>query len=96
MIDLFGRLPVHSRQNVRHVIAMPSSSAHAYSYGDNIAMFGAAATILSVWIHETAHSIDGHSFESYIGAGNHFSGISTADVLLDQQLILNRFFNLDR
>lgn len=58
-MDQFGRVPVHMRQWVRHVIALPSSvGGHAYNSGGNIAMFDNIDNAITVFIHETAHSLD--------------------------------------
>lgn len=58
LINTFGRLPVHSRQFVRHVISLPASAGHAYNDGGNIALFGDTISNVNVHIHETAHSLD--------------------------------------
>ncbi|KAL8745275.1 MAG: hypothetical protein Q9190_002581 [Brigantiaea leucoxantha] len=59
MIDLFGRLPVHTRQWVRHMIALPDpNGGHAYNSNGNIAMFNRINGDLTVFIHESGHSLD--------------------------------------
>ncbi|KAL9613819.1 MAG: hypothetical protein Q9167_001666 [Letrouitia subvulpina] len=59
LIAVFGRLPVHTRQFVRHVIALPDDGAWAYNSGGNIAMF---ADVIhdnpAVFLHEAGHSLD--------------------------------------
>jgi len=65
LIDLFGRLPVQTRQFVRHVISLPATGAHAYNSDGNIAMFD--ITTLTVFVHESGHSLD------LLGAYNHSS-----------------------
>ncbi|KAF3921203.1 hypothetical protein ABW21_db0203567 [Orbilia brochopaga] len=59
MIDLFGKLPLHMRELVRHPIAVNDPSCSAYSYttiGDIV--FRGNCYKPSVWIHETAHQMD--------------------------------------
>ena len=58
LIDRFGRLPVHTRQWVRHVITVPSQDNYAYNAGGNIAFFGTTMGNLNVHVHESAHSLD--------------------------------------
>ncbi|KAL8634692.1 MAG: hypothetical protein Q9228_007727 [Teloschistes exilis] len=59
MIDLFGRLPVHTRQYVRHMIALPDpAGGHAYNSNGNIALFNRIDGDLTVFIHESGHSLD--------------------------------------
>ncbi|KAL9614047.1 MAG: hypothetical protein Q9167_001462 [Letrouitia subvulpina] len=58
MIDLFGRLPVKTRSYVRHMIALPAASGYAYNWNGNIAMFNRINGDLTVFIHESGHSLD--------------------------------------
>lgn len=58
LVNRFGRLPVHTRQYVRHVITLPSANAYAYNSGGNIAFFGTTLSDLNVHVHESAHSLD--------------------------------------
>lgn len=60
MVDLFGRIPVRARSYVRHIVAMRGQGRAAYSGGDNIALFGDSHQ-MSIFIHEVAHSLDGHA-----------------------------------
>ena len=60
MIDNFGRMPVRMRDYVRHIIALPGQKS-AGSNGDNIAFFG-TSNVISIFIHETAHSLDSHAY----------------------------------
>ncbi|KAM3497257.1 hypothetical protein MY10362_009389 [Beauveria mimosiformis] len=64
MTELFGRLPVRMRQYVRHVIALPGQRS-AGSAGDNIQMNGDCE--ITVFIHETGHSLDSHAFDPSYG-----------------------------
>ncbi|KAL8712507.1 MAG: hypothetical protein Q9220_003355 [cf. Caloplaca sp. 1 TL-2023] len=57
-IDRFGRLPVHTRQFVRHVVSLPATAGHAYNDGGNIVFFGVTLSDINVHIHESAHSLD--------------------------------------
>ncbi|KAI9874913.1 MAG: hypothetical protein M1830_009135 [Pleopsidium flavum] len=57
LIDRFGRLPVQTREWVRHVIALPDSFGHAYNQDGNIAMFNIIDD-LGVFVHESGHSLD--------------------------------------
>ncbi|KAL8833169.1 MAG: hypothetical protein Q9170_004450 [Blastenia crenularia] len=58
LINTFGRLPVHTRQFVRHVVSLPASGGHAYNDGGNIVFFGVTLSDVNVHIHESAHSLD--------------------------------------
>ena len=61
LIDHFSRVPVRSRQWVRHVIDLPDHSSHqnyAFNANGNIALINKADATLAVLIHETAHSLD--------------------------------------
>ncbi|KAL9595275.1 MAG: hypothetical protein Q9179_005044 [Wetmoreana sp. 5 TL-2023] len=58
LVDRFGRLPVPTRQFVRHVISLPSANGNAYNSGGNIAFFGSTIDNLNVHLHEAAHSLD--------------------------------------
>ncbi|KAM3475799.1 hypothetical protein MY5147_003551 [Beauveria neobassiana] len=60
MTELFGRLPVRMRQYIRHMIALPGQRS-AGSAGDNIQMNGDCE--ITVFIHETGHSLDSHAFD---------------------------------
>lgn len=60
LIEFFGRVPVHMRQWVRHMIALPDpKGGHAYNSNGNIALFDRVNGELTVFLHETAHSLDG-------------------------------------
>ncbi|KZV88927.1 hypothetical protein EXIGLDRAFT_678418 [Exidia glandulosa HHB12029] len=56
MIDLFGRLPVHERQWVRHVIAVPGGGS-AYMSNADVVFQGPVGTP-SVFQHEVGHAVD--------------------------------------
>ena len=58
LTDLFGRLPVHMRQWVRHVILLPAPATWAYNQGGNIAIFHTVEGDLELFLHETGHSLD--------------------------------------
>ncbi|KAL8842394.1 MAG: hypothetical protein Q9170_000522 [Blastenia crenularia] len=59
MIDLFGRLPVKTRSYVRHMIALPDpNGGHAYNSNGNIALFNRVNGDLTVFVHESGHSLD--------------------------------------
>lgn len=58
LVDRFGRLPVHTRQFVRHVITLPAANGYAYNSGGNIAFFGTTLSNINVHVHEAAHSLD--------------------------------------
>ena len=61
MIKIFGSMPVHMRQWVRHMVSLPADGgAHAYNAGDNIMLAGNVGT--TVFVHETGHSLDAHAF----------------------------------
>ncbi|KAJ3490178.1 hypothetical protein NLG97_g5845 [Lecanicillium saksenae] len=65
MTELFGRMPVRMRQFIRHIIALPGQRS-AGSSGDNIQMNGDCE--ITVFIHETGHSLDSHAFDPKYGA----------------------------
>ncbi|KAH7106114.1 hypothetical protein BKA62DRAFT_688889 [Auriculariales sp. MPI-PUGE-AT-0066] len=56
MIDLFGRLPVHERQWIRHVIAVPGGGS-AYMSTADVVFQGPVGTP-SVFQHEVGHAVD--------------------------------------
>ncbi|KAL8957758.1 MAG: hypothetical protein Q9183_005975 [Haloplaca sp. 2 TL-2023] len=58
LVDTFGRLPVKTRQYVRHIITLPAKNGWAYNANGNIAFFGTPMTDLNVHLHEAAHSLD--------------------------------------
>ncbi|KAL8850095.1 MAG: hypothetical protein Q9221_004956 [Calogaya cf. arnoldii] len=58
LINTFGRLPVHTRDFVRHLISVPSSKWEASNVDGNIVFFGPTLNNLPVHIHESAHSLD--------------------------------------
>ncbi|KAI5792554.1 hypothetical protein DFH27DRAFT_517103 [Peziza echinospora] len=60
MVEIFGRMPVKSRQFVRHIISIPGVIS-AGSSGDNIVLRGTGPNLMTVFIHETAHSMDSHA-----------------------------------
>jgi len=57
IVDTFGKLPVRFRSFVRHMLFVPGTES-AGSSGDNVQMNGELG--VSVFIHEVAHSFDGH------------------------------------
>jgi hypothetical protein len=58
LIDRFGKLPVLTRQWVRHIIALPDpAGGHAYNWNGNIAMFNVVDD-MDVFVHESGHSLD--------------------------------------
>ncbi|KAL8686994.1 MAG: hypothetical protein Q9218_006712 [Villophora microphyllina] len=59
LIDMFGRLPVHTRQWVRHVVSLPSKSSSAYSDSGDMVLFGNAINNINVYIHESGHCLTG-------------------------------------
>ena len=60
MIDIFGRMPVRMRQYVRHILAVPGVIS-AGSSGDNIVLKGTGPNLMTLFVHETAHSLDSHA-----------------------------------
>ncbi|KAK2758796.1 hypothetical protein FQN54_003488 [Arachnomyces sp. PD_36] len=73
IVDTFGKLPVHFRSFVRHMIFVPGDPS-AGSAGDNVQMNGELG--ISVFVHETAHSMDGHGFPD-------IGGFSVSQIWLD-------------
>ncbi len=75
MIDLFGQLPVHMRQWVRHLIALPDpNGGHAYNSNGNVALFDKIEGAITVFIHETGHSLDllGAYYDKPLSASNYW------------------------
>ncbi|KAF7563681.1 hypothetical protein G7046_g467 [Stylonectria norvegica] len=66
MIDIFGRLPVHMRSYIRHLIATPGlndgAAAWTWSNGDCVVE---SAPSVSVLLHEVSHSLDWHALPQY-------------------------------
>ncbi|EWC47256.1 hypothetical protein DRE_03375 [Drechslerella stenobrocha 248] len=59
MASLFGRMPEHMRELVRHLIAVPADSCSALSYTDiGDIVFSGNCDTPSIFIHETAHQLD--------------------------------------
>lgn len=58
--ELFGKMPVRMRSFVRHMFFTPLQNS-AGSSGDNVQMNGDLP--ITVYVHETAHSLDGHAFD---------------------------------
>lgn len=56
MIDLFGRIPVHERQWIQHVIAVPGGGS-AYEWNACVVFQGPVAHI-TVFQHEIGHALD--------------------------------------
>ncbi len=56
MIDIFGRLPVHERQYIRHVVAIPGLNS-AYMSNGNVVFKGSVGAP-SVFQHEVGHAVD--------------------------------------
>ncbi|KAL2068042.1 hypothetical protein VTL71DRAFT_16140 [Oculimacula yallundae] len=56
MIDLFGRIPVHERQWIQHVVAVPGANS-AYM-GSAIVVFRGTVSVPSVFQHEIGHAVD--------------------------------------
>ncbi|KAJ3496057.1 hypothetical protein NLG97_g2944 [Lecanicillium saksenae] len=54
---LFGKLPIQMRQWIRHVIDVPSQQGHAFEWNGSVIFF-AADNSITVFAHETAHSLD--------------------------------------
>ncbi|KAL8664830.1 MAG: hypothetical protein Q9202_002692 [Teloschistes flavicans] len=74
LIDRFGRLPVHTRQWVRHLLALPHPSSSAYSMNGDIVVFGNAISNINVYVHESGHTITGQgAFPAYPKGGAKFS-----------------------
>ncbi|KAK2592709.1 hypothetical protein QQS21_009584 [Conoideocrella luteorostrata] len=66
MMDIFGRMPVHMRSYIRHLVATPAlndgAAAFTYSSGDCVVE---SVPGLSTMIHETSHSLDWHAMPQY-------------------------------
>ncbi|KAH9213334.1 hypothetical protein DL95DRAFT_302714 [Leptodontidium sp. 2 PMI_412] len=62
MIDLFGRLPVHERQWVVNIVAVPGANS-AYWNGA-LALFRGSVGVPSVFQHEIGHALDQYNHGS--------------------------------
>jgi hypothetical protein len=58
MIDLFGRLPIHEREWIQHVITVPGGGS-AYESSAVVVFQGAVGTP-SVFQHEVGHAVDAY------------------------------------
>ncbi|KAL8996868.1 MAG: hypothetical protein Q9169_003720 [Polycauliona sp. 2 TL-2023] len=58
LVNTFGRLPIHTRDFVRHIVSIPSDQTYAYNMNGNIVFFGATLNSLPIHLHEAAHSLD--------------------------------------
>ncbi|KAI4107001.1 MAG: hypothetical protein L6R37_001894 [Teloschistes peruensis] len=60
IIDLVSRLPVRSREYVKHVILLPDTFVHAYNDQGNLVVFDMPSGVVGfeVFLHETGHSLD--------------------------------------
>jgi hypothetical protein len=58
MIDLFGRLPIHERQYITNVIAVPGGGS-AYETSAIVVFQGPVGTP-SVFQHEVGHAVDAY------------------------------------
>ncbi|KAL8685096.1 MAG: hypothetical protein Q9218_007980 [Villophora microphyllina] len=58
LVNTFSRVPVRTRQYVRHVVSLPATYGHAYNSGGDVVMFGDTINNINVYIHESAHSLD--------------------------------------
>ncbi|KAI4182851.1 MAG: hypothetical protein L6R41_005747 [Letrouitia leprolyta] len=58
VVNLLGRVPVGARQFVRHLLTLPSDGPHAFNANGNLAMFKIGPNGLTVYLHETGHSLD--------------------------------------
>lgn len=58
MIDLFGRLPVHERQWIQHVMAVPGGGS-AYESAA-VTVYQGPVGVPSVFQHETGHAVDAY------------------------------------
>ncbi|KAL8864855.1 MAG: hypothetical protein Q9174_007190 [Haloplaca sp. 1 TL-2023] len=61
-IRVFGRVPVHTRQFVRHAVTVPNGGG-AYNLGGDLLFYGGSMGNLNVHIHEAAHSLDARAFK---------------------------------
>jgi hypothetical protein len=64
MIDLFGRLPVHERQWIQHVIGVPGGGS-AYERSA-VVVFQGPVGVPSVFQHETTHAVDAYISSSQL------------------------------
>ena len=58
MIDLFGRLPIHERQYITNVVAVPGGGS-AYETSA-VVVFQGAVGVPSVFQHEVGHAVDAY------------------------------------
>ncbi|KAI4221862.1 MAG: hypothetical protein L6R36_006589 [Xanthoria steineri] len=60
-IRVFGRVPVCTRQFVRHAVTGPNGGG-AYNLGGDLLFYGGSMGNLNVYIHEAAHSLDARAY----------------------------------
>lgn len=77
MIDLFGRLPVHERQWVKNVIAVPGGGSAYMSNG--IVVFQGPVGTPSVFQHETGHAVDFYARDTQSSATTEWTNAEAAD-----------------
>lgn len=68
MVDIWGRLPVRSRSYLRHVLALPGERS-GINYGVDMVLTGDAQKAPTLWVHETAHSLDYYANGSHLAQG---------------------------
>ena len=58
LIDTFGRLPVRTREYIRHVVSIPADRPWGYHMDGTLTLLGSAIDSLAIQFHEAAHSLD--------------------------------------
>ncbi|KAL8686948.1 MAG: hypothetical protein Q9218_006744 [Villophora microphyllina] len=87
MVEMLGRLPVHTRQWVRHVVTLPDKDAWAQNVDGDIAFYGEAMSNLNIYIHESGHSLDllgaYNGYRNYTWAEAVHHGLSSSEEWLE-------------
>ncbi|OBT66254.1 hypothetical protein VE03_04345 [Pseudogymnoascus sp. 23342-1-I1] len=77
MIDLFGRLPIHERQYITNVIAVPGAGS-AYETSAIVVFQGPVGTP-SVFQHEVGHAVDAYHHDAQSSETDIFKNAINAD-----------------
>ncbi|KAL8730865.1 MAG: hypothetical protein Q9166_003792 [cf. Caloplaca sp. 2 TL-2023] len=73
LADLFGRVPVHARQWIKHVVSLPDDGGSAYMSDNSIVMQQINEHGFEVFLHETGHSLDASAYnEGKLSSSDHY------------------------
>lgn len=90
MAEMFGRLPLRMRSYIKHILSVPGA-ASAYNSDNSILLRGNDASNMSpltLYGHETGHSLDSNAYGLSTEFSSMFSFPSTQNVSrLDANLL---------